>query len=64
MAEGSDVNYWNLIFIGAMLLLVVIAFAMLRNRKSRVDPDVTERATRDNYEKEHRENERDPGSGL
>ena len=64
MGDGSDVNYWNLIFIGAMLLGAVILWAMLRNRKSNVDPRTTEEGTRQVYREEQRIHEKDPSSGL
>lgn len=64
MAEGSDVTYWNLIFIGAMLLLAVMFWAYFKNKKSKVDPEVTERATHELYQEEQRMHERDGNSGL
>lgn len=39
-------------------------WAFTRNRKSKIDPEVTERATRENYAAEQREHERDGHSGL
>jgi uncharacterized sodium:solute symporter family permease YidK len=64
MAEGSDVNYWLLVLIGIFIVGAIMLWAIFRNRKSRVDPEVTERATRELYEEEHRDHKRDPGSGL
>jgi hypothetical protein len=64
MGSGNDVNYWNLIFIGAMLLGAVIFWAMMRNRKSTVDPQITEEGTHRVYEEEQRIHRKDPGSGL
>ena len=65
MAEGSDVNYWTLVTVlGPILLLGVMIWAFTRNKKSNVEPDVTERATRENYAAEQREHERDGNSGL
>jgi hypothetical protein len=65
MAEGSDVNYWLLVTVlGPLLLVAVMAWAFLKNKKSKVDPDVTERATRENYAAEQRDHERDGNSGL
>ncbi|WP_338502621.1 hypothetical protein V6R86_04860 [Sphingomonas kaistensis] len=65
MGEGSDVNYWSIVtIIGPILLVVVMAWAFLKNKKSKVDPEVTERATRENYAAEQREHERDGNSGL
>ena len=63
-AAGSDVSYWYLIFIGAMLLGAVILWAMLRNRKAKVDPRITDAGTHRVYEEEERIHKRDPGSGL
>lgn len=65
MAEGSDVNYWLLVTVlGPLLLVAVMAWAFLKNKKSKVDPEVTERATRENYAAEQRDHERDGNSGL
>ena len=64
MDDVSSVQYWGLIFIGAMLMLAVMAYAFVRNRKSKVDPEVTERATHDLYQEEQRAHERDGNSGL
>jgi hypothetical protein len=65
MAEGSDVNYWLLVTVlGPLLLVAVMAWAFLKNKKSKVDPGVTERATRENYAAEQRDHERDGNSGL
>jgi hypothetical protein len=64
MADGNDVNYWNLIFIGAMLLGAVILWAILRNRKSPIDQRTTEEGTRRVYEEEQRIHENDKTSGL
>lgn len=65
MAEGSDVNYWTLVtIVGPILLLVVMAWAFLKNKKSKIDPEITERATRENYAAEQREHENDGKSGL
>ena len=65
MAEGSDVNYWGIVtIVGPILLVLVMAWAFLKNKKSKVDPEVTERATRENYAAEQREHERDGNSGL
>ena len=65
MAEGSDVNYWNIVVVlGPILLALAIAWAIMRNRKSKTSLDVTERGTRENYRAEQRAHENEPGSGL
>ncbi len=65
MAEVSNVNYWLLVTVlGPLLLVGVMAYAFLKNKKSKVDPEVTERATRENYAAEQRDHERDGNSGL
>ncbi|WP_205481221.1 hypothetical protein [Sphingomonas arenae] len=66
MADGNDVNYWNLIFIGAMLLLAVIVVLMLRSkpRSQEMHDPTTDEGTRRVYEEEQRIHKRDPGSGL
>ena len=44
---------WSIInIVGPLLLVVVLAWAFLRNKKSRVDVDRSERATRDAYDAE------------
>jgi len=65
MAEGSDVNYWMLVTVlGPIILLAVMIWAFARNRKSKVDPEVTEQGTRDVYRDEQKMHERDGNSGL
>ncbi len=65
MAEGSDVNYWTLVTIlGPILLLAVIVWAIVRNRQTRGQKDISEQGTRDVYAEEQRIHEREPGSGL
>jgi hypothetical protein len=65
MAEGSDVNYWTLVTIlGPLLLLAVMIYAFTRNKKSKIDPEVTEEGTRNVYAAEQREHEQDGRSGL
>jgi hypothetical protein len=44
---------WAIInIVGPLLLLVVLAWAFLRNRKSRIDVDRTERGAHDVYDRE------------
>lgn len=68
MAEGSDVDYWGLVtIIGPLLLLGIIIWAIARNRSrkdNKARMDTTERATRENYQREHDAHEGEPGSGL
>ena len=65
MGDGNDVNYWTLVtIIGPLLLLAVIAWAFLRNKKSDIDPNITEEGTRRVYREEQRIHEKDPSSGL
>jgi FtsZ-interacting cell division protein ZipA len=46
---------WSLLtIVGAIVLLVVIAWAMLRNRSSKSEIDRSEEATRRNYAEEDR----------
>ena len=54
---------WGIInIVGPLLLVVVLAWAFLRNRKSRVDVDRSERATHDNYDAEERARREQDGS--
>ena len=47
---------WGLATIlGPIVLLILFVWVILRNRSSRVSKDVTERATKANYEAEDRE---------
>jgi hypothetical protein len=64
MAEGSDVNYWVLVLVGIFIVGGIMLWAVMRNRKDGVDPNITEQGTRDVYREEQRIHERDPGSGL
>lgn len=62
---ADQVGYWNLIFIGAMLLGAVMVWAILRNKKSSAaSRERTEEGTRQVYRDEQRINENDPTSGL
>jgi hypothetical protein len=66
MAEGSDVNYWTIVtIVGPILLVLAIAYAMIRNRQSSAKSiERTEDATRQNYRDEQAAHENEPGSGL
>ena len=46
---------WSIItIVGPLLLIAAILWAALRNRRSKVSPDETDRATRDLYKEEDR----------
>jgi hypothetical protein len=65
MLQGDTTSYWTLVTIlGPVILLSVMIWAFMRNRKSKIDPEVTERATHDLYKEEQRAHERDGHSGL
>ena len=65
MHDTGITSYWGLVTIlGPIILLVVMIYAFTRNRKSKVDPEVTEQATRDNYAAEQKAHEHDGKSGL
>ena len=64
MAEGSDVNYWNLVIIGIFIVGAIMLWAVFRNKKDNVDPEITERGTREVYKEEQRIHENDKSSGL
>jgi hypothetical protein len=53
-----------LVFVGIMLVGAVMFWAMMKNRKSTIDPEVTEEGTRRVYAEEQRMHERDGNSGL
>ena len=64
-AEGADISYWTLVtIIGPILLLGAMLWAFFRNKKSKIDPGITEEGTKRVYEEEERAHRRDPGSGL
>ena len=64
MAEGSDVNYWNLVIIGIFIVGGIMLWAIVRNKKDKVDPEISERGARDVYAEEQRIHENDKSSGL
>jgi flagellar biosynthesis/type III secretory pathway M-ring protein FliF/YscJ len=65
MAAGSDVNYWTIVtIVGPLVLVLVIAWAIIRNRRSGVSEETTEEGTRQVYRDEQREHQDEPGSGL
>lgn len=58
---------WGLInIIGPLILLALLAWVILRSRRSRdeVSKATTEQATKENYEAEQRAHKGEPGSGL
>jgi hypothetical protein len=53
---------WGLqTIVGALILAAVLLWAVLRNKRSKVDPDRTERATHDLYDEEEAARRRDDG---
>jgi hypothetical protein len=50
--DAGGVNWAILNIVGPLLLLVVLAWAFLRNRKARGGIDRTERSTHDLYDEE------------
>ena len=48
--DFAGFNWTILDIVGPLLLLAVIAWAILRNRKSRIPPERTERGTRRVYD--------------
>jgi len=51
---------WGIInIVGPLLLAAVLLYALLRNRRSRVDVDRSEQATRDAYDREEEARRRD-----
>ena len=56
---------WGIItIVGPLLLLAALAYAVLRNRGSKVSRDETERATRDLYREEDIAHRRDDDFGT
>ena len=55
---------WSILTIaGPLLLAAVLLWALLRNRNSRVDPDVTEKATHEVYDEEEAKRREEDGEG-
>ena len=48
----SETGTALMVIVGPILLIAVIAWAVLRNRKSHIPPEVTEAGTRRVYEQE------------
>lgn len=65
MDETNASSVWSLVtVVGPILLIVVLAWAMLRNRsRSRAEKERTEQATRDLYERSDRESKARDGEG-
>ncbi len=56
----QEMSLWGIAtIVGPIVLLVLFIWVILRNRSSRVSVDVTERATKANYEAEDREHKDD-----
>ena len=56
----QEMSLWGIAtIIGPIVLLILFVWVILRNRSSRVSEDVTERATKANYEAEDREHKDD-----
>ena len=56
----QEMSLWGIAtIVGPIVLLVLFIWVILRNRSSRVSEDVTERATKANYEAEDREHKDD-----
>jgi len=52
----QEMSLWGIAtIVGPVVLLILFIWVILRNRSSRVSVDVTERATKTNYEAEDRE---------
>ena len=51
----QEMSLWGIAtIVGPIILLALFAWVILRNRSSKVSEDVTERATKANYEAEDR----------
>ena len=61
--DAGGFNWTLLTVVGAAVLIVVIAIAMMLNRTSRQKRDLSERATRELYREEERAH-RDEGDGV
>ena len=52
--DGGGTSWGIITILGPLLLIIVIAWAVLRNRTTRSDANRTEQATRDLYKEEDR----------
>jgi cbb3-type cytochrome oxidase subunit 3 len=52
--DGGGATWGIINIVGPLLLVIVIAWAFLKNRKSKVDVDQSERATHEAYDAEER----------
>ena len=50
--DSGGVNWTIIIIVGPLLMVIVFAYAMMKNRKSKVSVERTEQATRDLYRQE------------
>jgi LPXTG-motif cell wall-anchored protein len=66
MSDGNDINYWNLIFIGAMILGALLLYFSLKKkpRDQEMNDPTSNAGAKRVYEEEQRIHERDPSSGL
>ena len=56
----QEMSLWGIATIlGPIVLIILFIWVIVRNRSSRVSVDVTERATKANYEAEDREHKDD-----
>ena len=60
--DGGGATWGIINIVGPLLLVIVIAWAFLKNKKSRVDVDRSERATHDAYDAEERARREQDGS--
>jgi hypothetical protein len=56
-------NWAIMTIVGPILLAAVLLWAFLRNRRDRVDTDMSERATRDAYDAEEIKRREEDGDG-
>ncbi len=52
--DGGGATWGIINIVGPLLLVIVIAWAFLKNKKSRVDVDRSERGAREAYDAEER----------
>ena len=50
--DFGAVNWAIIIILGPLLMVIVFAYAMMKNRKAKARPERTEQATRDLYREE------------
>jgi len=61
--DAGGFNWSIITIVGPLLLVLVLIWAIMRNRKDKGDPDTTERETHRVYDEEERARREEDGDG-